>query len=201
MIFDTQMFKKMIKNAYMGPGLHMARERNGYIFSGGYWYMRIRGDVFPKKAKAAVIELVGEFPALDESFSMGHKEEKQPSEFLLEWREIIGTCPQTKDLYYKTNIILEEKGDLWRVWQSEDNRVALLRDLASEIVNITSIDGEKETVPEGPYRWHTDLNQAGMLYWNSNTCEFWAQPLFREEKIQSFLEMAETMILPGKGRL
>lgn len=203
MIFNTQIFKKMLKGAYTGSGLNVAREKGRYIFAGNYWCMTIRGDAFPKKAKAAAIELIGEFPAEGENFIIRNKEEKRMGEFNPNWEEMI-RCANSpaEDLFYKTRVELEAGMGIWRLWQNEEKEVIVLDKLVSEIVGAENIDKNYEIAPEGPYKIGTLEPKVGnIMYWTNNACEFFAlAPQFKDEKNKVFLTLAESIRLPGEIR-
>lgn len=55
-------FKRLIKEAYTGAGLYVARRGNQLLFSGSYWAIATTKESLDKKALAAVIELTGEIP-------------------------------------------------------------------------------------------------------------------------------------------
>lgn len=64
----------MLKSAYTGAGLTVGHtpetdeEEEGYYLSSGWWVLWFNAGMFPKEAKAAVIELCGELPAVGEVF-------------------------------------------------------------------------------------------------------------------------------------
>lgn len=55
-------FKRLIKEAYTGAGLYVARRGNRLLFGGSYWAIATIKESLDKKALAAVIELTGEMP-------------------------------------------------------------------------------------------------------------------------------------------
>lgn len=55
-------FKRLIKEAYTGAGLYVARRGNQLLFGGSYWAIATMKESLDKKALAAVIELTGEMP-------------------------------------------------------------------------------------------------------------------------------------------
>lgn len=55
-------FKRLIKEAYTGAGLYVARRGNQLLFGGSYWAIATTKESLDKKALAAVIELTGEMP-------------------------------------------------------------------------------------------------------------------------------------------
>ena len=55
-------FKRLIKEAYAGAGLYVARQGNQLLFGGSYWAIATTKESLDKKALAAVIELTGEMP-------------------------------------------------------------------------------------------------------------------------------------------
>lgn len=198
MIFDTQMFKKMLKREYMGIGLNVAKEKGRYIFTGSYWYMAIRSDAFPKKARAAAIELIGEFPASGESFVIRDKDEKKPEAGLSIWKGIIMDCQiPAEDIYFKTKLALNTTMETYRLWQNGNGEIVTLNDIASEIVGAGNIDKECETNPEGPYKVG-EIKGSSIMYWANNACEFFVlEHKIEDEENRVFLKMAEDIKLPA----
>lgn len=74
MFFKKTVLKRMLKSAYTGAGLTVGHtpetdeEEEGYYLSSGWWVLWFKAGMFPKEAKAAVIELCGELPAVGEVF-------------------------------------------------------------------------------------------------------------------------------------
>lgn len=67
MIWRLQTFKKLIKEAYNGVGLTIAKKGTEYIISKDWhWKMSFDETAFQKEYKAAVIECVGELPEAGE---------------------------------------------------------------------------------------------------------------------------------------
>lgn len=74
MFFKKTVLKRMLKSAYTGAGLTVGHtpetdeEEEDYYLSSGWWVLWFKAGMFPKEAKAAVIELCGELPAVGEVF-------------------------------------------------------------------------------------------------------------------------------------
>lgn len=186
----------------MGLGLNVAKEKGRHIFAGAYWYMTIRGDVFPKKAKAAAIELIGEFPASGENFVIRNKEEKKMGEFNKKWMETVKSLQQLpeEDLFYKTNITLEDDLREWRLWQNTEKEIIIMECLSSDIVSIGNINENYENPPEGPYKLGT-ISTGSIMYWGNNACDFFVlAPQINTESNEEFFREIQKIYLPGITR-
>lgn len=63
MFINKTVFKRILKEAYNGHRLKIGDCFGGMVVSGGYWKIWVReGNYMPNWFKAAVIELIGEFP-------------------------------------------------------------------------------------------------------------------------------------------
>ena len=120
MIFDIGILKKMMKTAYEGNGLLVENQDGRIILGGSYWRICVYEDYFPKKAKAALVELIGQLPLAGEVFrctSAGNQIE-MPGEDII---EIVNNM-SWEDRYEKTNLILERKRGQIRPYQMEGNK-------------------------------------------------------------------------------
>ncbi len=67
MIWRLQNFKKMLKEAYKGAGLIVAKRGTEYVLAKEWsWAMTFNEFIFEKEYKAAVIELAGDLPEAGE---------------------------------------------------------------------------------------------------------------------------------------
>lgn len=69
-------FKRLLKQAYTGVGLCVARRGDDVLFGGSGWAIVTEKESMDKKQLAAVIELTGELPGKGEAFK-ATKEENQ----------------------------------------------------------------------------------------------------------------------------
>lgn len=67
MIWELKTFKKMVKEAYKGSGLVVAKRGEEYIMARKrVWRMVFHESIFQKEYKAAVIEVLGDLPEAGE---------------------------------------------------------------------------------------------------------------------------------------
>lgn len=85
MFFKKTVLKRMLKSAYTGAGLTVGHtpetdeEEEGYYLSSGWWVLWFKAGMFPKEAKAAVIELCGELPAVGQEEELRTGKQKRSS--------------------------------------------------------------------------------------------------------------------------
>ncbi len=68
MFINTQILKRLMKEAYKGKGLRVARTEERYYISGGHWELDVLTDFAPKEVLAQIMELTGDIPAMYESY-------------------------------------------------------------------------------------------------------------------------------------
>lgn len=178
MFINTSLFKKMVKNAYTGGGLSVARQRQKYVIAGNWWCLKVRADAFPAKAKAAVIELVSDFPREGEKFISYKREEKQWDMFNPTWENIAGEGykvekpeisiePKPTCAYFQTT-----KGIL-RMWQEKEGRILFAPAQLDGLVGGEFIDKTIETIQSRPICLCPEQSASDVLYWYNNCCELW----------------------------
>ena len=147
----------MLKSAYTGAGLTVGHtpetdeEEEGYYLSSGWWVLWFKAGMFPKEAKAAVIELCGELPAVGEVF----KAEKDfGNQYEIEQKEIFNLPEAFKRCtidYRVTNIMQQQGKTLIRILQTEEGNVCAVSEMFLDLIDLKSIDYENgETEPFGP---------------------------------------------------
>lgn len=132
----------------------------------GLWF---NAGMFPKEAKAAVIELCGELPAVGEVF----KAEKDfGNQYEIEQKEIFNLPEAFKRCtidYRVTNIMQQQGKTLIRILQAEEGRnVCAVSEVFLDLIDLKSIDYENgETEPFGPCAISPE---APFVYWGNDCC-------------------------------
>lgn len=178
MFVNPAIFKKMVKGAYEAGGLGVARTRNKYVIAGNYWCLRCRADAFPAKARAAVVELVSEFPAKGERFIDYKHEEKQRDDFIAHWRfwdeNEIETLTGDEQKPEPTCVYIGGGKDTFRMWQKQNGDIIFVPAATDGLVNTKFIDVSCETAPtQAVSLYDNKEKKTDMLYWNNNCCELW----------------------------
>lgn len=165
----------MFKAAYKGAGLtvgHMAESAEaseGYYISSGWWVMWFSADEMPKEAKAAIIELSGDLPAVGEVFKaikdMGNQYE-------IEQKEIFNLPAAFKkcECRFRVTKLLGQQGDKVIRFVQEDGatrHVTAVSEIFIDLIDPKAIDYEGgEYEPIGPV---TTCPTAPFMYWGNNT--------------------------------
>ena len=163
MIFKTSVLKNMMKTAYKGNGLYAANINGKIILGGAWWFISIEESVFPNKAKAALVELIGEIPAAGESFrctSAGNQMEFPTFDLLKEIAEV-----NWEDQYERKGLIIESGLGLIRPYQN-DSHTVYLSELITELMGGTTEPGENEGI-SGPAKIRL---QDNMVFMETDTC-------------------------------
>lgn len=181
MFVNTSLFKTMTKEAFARGGLSVARIRQRYVIAGNWWCLRVRGDAFPAKAKAAVIELVSEFPQIGEKYTAYKSEDKQRETFNTRWSKWLEERNQV-DAPTKANwetepkptgVYVQGSDTNYRIWQTEDKKVLFVPAKVDGLVSNTHIDRRMETDVDMPICLYPENKHSDVLYWKNNCCELW----------------------------
>lgn len=196
MFVNTAAFKRLIKNAYNTTGLTVGADEDEYFFSyEGIWVIRVEKDFFPKKEKAAVIELAGELPADGEVFKAVKKCDNQ---YLISGNPAWDIGTQFKEAKMKFNVTkavydLDEQ-ELRVLQYKENNACIAIDEVFIGLIDTKAIDSEEETMIEGPYA------NNGVVYWGNNIMTMAAGVIAPEEEspLNEYLSLLSNIELPKK---
>lgn len=163
-------FKRLIKEAYTGAGLYVARRGNQLLFGGSYWAIATTKESLDKKALTAVIELTGEMPEDGEAFK-ATKEANQYEINEVHWN-LIDATEQYEDEEEKltvTRLVLNKYpcGQTMRILQAEDKRVDVLGEGFIQAIDPASMNTEYEWEIEGTI-YQSTFPKTGILEKRSN---------------------------------
>lgn len=169
MFVKNNVFKKMLKEAYTGTGLHVSHTTNNegnpvYVFSGRGWVLWVGKNWITKEMKAAAIEICGDLPNLGEAYKF-EKDHEPQYEFDDSYTGLLKDCyGSDRELYY-TDILNSHKGYLRRVLKDDDGKIYLVDNFFHSVISKKEIDHEHgETELRGPF-----TNEQGkILYWDNN---------------------------------
>ena len=126
MFLNVSKFKKAVKKAYEGNGIHIMRLENVYAFDAGWWFMEVHKDHFTKGQMAAVIEIVGMLP--DEKHGIYYRKNESPQEEIVETYDIqlAEEIRKFKDQYKTTNVLFRTQKTMVEVLQHVNNNGHIL---------------------------------------------------------------------------
>ena len=161
MFIHLKDFKRMLKQAYTGVGLCVARRGDDLLFSGSGWAIATEKGSMDKKQLAAVIELTGELPGDGEALK-ATKEENQYEIGEVHW-------------------------DM-RVLQAADGRVEVLDDRFAKAIDSMLMNLEYEYEVQGPF---INRKFPKQVYWKSEattlTALLYDQDEMKEKDILDYL--------------
>lgn len=176
MFLKQQVFKRLLKEAYKGPGLTVGRQqdedtkRPGYYLSGDYWIIWLDAEEIPKEAKAAIIELAGDLPAPGEVFRAykggGNQYEIEQNKIF----DLPESFKRARVEFKVTNSLIEQGNVMARILQAEDktNHVTAVNEVFISLVDVESCNTDAgETLPYGPC---AEYAEAPFIYWGNNVC-------------------------------
>lgn len=191
MFIQLKDFKKLLKEAYTGVGLCVARRGDSVLFSGSNWVIATEKESMDKKQLAAVIELAGELPGKGEAFK-ATKEENQYEIGEVHWDMIDRTDVdrEKEEKLTVTKIVLEKYpyGKAMRVLQAADGRVEVLDDRFVKAIDSMSMNTDYEYEVQGPF---VNPEFSKQVYWKSEattlTTILYDQDELKEKDILDYL--------------
>ena len=184
-------FKRLLKQAYTGVGLCVARRGDDVLLSGSDWVIATEKGSMDKKQLAAVIELTGELPGKGEAFK-ATKEGNQYEISEVHWEMIDRTDVdrEKKEKLTVTPIVLERypNGKAMRVLQAADGRVEVLNDRFVKAIDSASMNLDYEYEVQGPF---FNPKFPKQVYWKSEattlTAILYDQDELKEKDILEYL--------------
>lgn len=151
MFITSAGFKKLINEAYKGPGLRIGNDGEGYFLTGSYWTIWIEKGCITKKELGAIIELTGELPETGNGFQAtksGNQYEIQDNQFY----RVMVNASQCEDRLEVTPLILEQKYEQARILQDPKNlTITLINEKFIRMIDNNAIQYQDgETQAEGP---------------------------------------------------
>lgn len=191
MFIHLKDFKRLLKQAYTGVGLCVARRGDDVLLGGSDWVIATEKESMDKKQLAAVIELTGELPGKGEAFK-ATKEGNQYEISEVHWEMIDRTDVdiEKEEKLTVTPIVLERypNGKAMRVLQAADGRVEVLNDRFVKAIDSTSMNLDYEYEVQGPF---VNPKFPKQVYWKSEattlTAILYDQDELKEKDILEYL--------------
>lgn len=166
MFIKTSLFKKLLREAYKGTGIRIGHSGKRFYIAGSYWALMVNENHFPKREKAAVVELIGDLP--HEEFFRANKEEGRqqllPEE---DWMFRFAEDPESE--LEETNLLVQEPmGTYCRMLKDQNGNLVPMNQALYDIIDESSkTDDDLDIV--GPYRVR---GCEWAVFWNNNTSSF-----------------------------
>lgn len=166
MFLKLNLFKALTKKAWQGAGLTVGNDGEGIYLVGGYWSIYLDRVWMPKKAKAAIIELIGAIPAPGRAAKFWKNEDDQYEEVdLLQKNFYKPDTTYFKTEYKDTGVRICDYGRGVAVLQNMNTMECIM--LPENIVNMVD-SGSRE---KGEDLMSPPLSQpGGEIYWQNETC-------------------------------
>lgn len=198
MFIKTAVFKRLADAAYKGGGLLIGNTGEDYIISGSYWAIKVRIDFFPKKEKAVIIALTGEFPTKGKFFradKSGNQYEFGNEDDLI----LSALSQETEVLYHVTKNTTEISNCKFFIIQNKANLdVRFMKSVFADLIDNKEIDEDEESPAIGPSSRDKD---SDMIIWKneiSSVVSFLYVP-YKEtdqyEYLQNYQSLLENMEL------
>ena len=184
MFIHLKDFKRLLKQAYTGVGLCVARRGDDVLLDGSDWVIATEKETKDKKQLAAVIELTGELPGKGEAFK-ATTEENQYEIGEVHWDMIDRTDAdrEEEEKLTVTPIVLERypNGKAMRVLQAADGRVEVLNDRFVKAIDYASMNLDYEHEVQGPF---VNPKFPKQVYWKSEATTLTAILYDKDELIE-----------------
>ena len=195
MFLNTAKFKKMITNAYKLRQFIVGNTEEKYFFSDGTWIISVYKDMMPNKEKAAVIELIGEFPEEGKVIKYG---KDMPGQYMVMndvW-DVEETFTKCKCNMTVTKSLYQASLSTYRVIQDGKSQNCFF--INNSFIDMFDRDSwtEDDNEPEGP---KTLSDSHGTLYWRNSTMSFAVYPIRVNEddsELITYLTLLENIELP-----
>lgn len=163
MIVNTEIFKKLMREAYTGSGLHVKHKDGMLHIWGNCWCVRVKDEFFTKKEKAALIELIGDIP--EEGTIRAHSKEELMPQPNNNFEDFMQMDPKTK--YWKTNIMITEGefGEECRLLVSDKEAIVPVLRRYVDLVDEEAVTKDDSTII-GPYQVE---GSSWLMCWRNNT--------------------------------
>ncbi|MCD7882501.1 MAG: hypothetical protein LUI87_02165 [Lachnospiraceae bacterium] len=134
MFLKTSGFKRLLKEAYKGRGLHIGGTENTTILAGSYWAIEVFSHEIPKEKLAAIIELFGRLPNPGERWLLT----KDGAQSELDIYDDYRAMENIRGLPVKTNytrLLISTGGGTFRVLQAGNGRIDLIDETVREMIS------------------------------------------------------------------
>lgn len=126
MFLNTAKFKKAVKKAYEGNGIHILQKNRCYVLDAGWWFLQVPKNNFTKENMAAVISIVGNLP--EEGEMNLYRKGESPQETMVDTYCLLLTSDyeDAKEEYISTNVLFRTQKTFVEILQNRNNRTHLL---------------------------------------------------------------------------
>lgn len=202
MFFKSAVFKRLLTEAWKGPGLTVGHDlgsetrEEGYYLSGGYWVIWIAAGEIPNKEKGAIIELCGELP---ESGQVFKAMKDYGNQYEVEQSETYHLPDHFKKCGYDfrvTKMIYQQDARLVRFLQGHTtNKVTAISQVFINLIDPKAVDYDNgETEPRGPRTKH---EATPYVMWGNETCFLLAsiRTTIDEEEVELWKHLEKTELI------
>ena len=187
MFLKSTIFKRLLKEAYSGPGLRLHNDGEGMYIGGNYWGAWVKNGRIAKKELGAIIELTGELPETGKGF-LATKGGNQYEIWESVMRDVMGNARNYKRKPDVTKILIRTKqGTLARVLQDQGTgEITLLNEVFINLIDEKVVE-HGESFPTGPL-----TGDVAGVYWFNDIMAFMALPVDLEySKTRKLIEDLE----------
>ena len=191
MFLKSSIFKRLLKEAYSGPGLRLHNDGEGMYIGGSYWGAWVKNGRIAKKELGAIIELTGELPEAGKGF-LATKGGNQYEIWESIMRDVMGNATKYKRMPDVTKMLIRTKqGTLARVLQDRSTgEIMLLDEIFISLIDEKAVE-QQESFPTGPL-----AGDVEGVYWVNDIMAFMALPVDLEySKTGKLIENLEKFLI------
>lgn len=172
MFIKDNVFKRLVKKAYNDDELRIERSGEVIAIKSTWWHLQCVESYLSNKAKACLIELIGDLPEDSQAMTYGKRCEPQ----IALPRTVIKTeMPALRDLltesYEPTRVMLQGSENVYTILQSaETKEKTLVNSVFIDALDIDGIDREEGETQVNAFPLGTS-NGATLIY-STNVMDF-----------------------------
>lgn len=138
MFLRTNGFKRLLKEAYKGAGLHIGGTENTTILAGSYWAIEVFSHEIPKEKLAAIIELFGHIPNPGERWLLTKDEVQSELDVYDEYKAMKNMYGMPIKTHF-TRLLVSDGSSTMRVLQAANGRIDLIDETFKKMIDPNEI--------------------------------------------------------------
>lgn len=186
MFLNTAGLKKMMKAALKSAGLYVGTLNEKYVVHASEWGLQTEIIYASNKFRAAVVELIGDFPEDGEYYRYWLQDGEVQQEPIWERPEIYESWKLAKDYAVPTPLTVASFPYEFQVFQTHGDMkyIWVRRERAGDLFSYKELDSAVERMPERP------SYGSGTLYWKNDTTIYYVHRDIASEKTEESLFLA-----------
>lgn len=191
MFIKDTVFKSLVKKAYKNEELDIERQGDMIAIRTGWWHLQCRESFLSNKAKASLIELIGDLPEVGKAMQYGDGCDPQLAmPYTIFYQDVFRLTDECTVEYKPTRVLLQGGETTYIMLQNAKKEKALVDRVFIDLIDFAGIDEENgETVVNMNPLGEED-NSRLIYYTNAMILVFHTHPV-RYRKTKQILQLLE----------